>query len=107
MRLFPPRCGAAQLCSLKSWRSAINLAFLHRSVKRPKLSPADRFLWAGLYAVWNDWRSNIFLVKAAIVIGWASKGLSPVLDLENSVRQAGTTCGGEGSPRLDSYDEPR
>jgi hypothetical protein len=50
------------------------LGVLHRSVKRPKLNPADRFLWAGLCAVWNDWRSNIFLVKAATVIGWHRKG---------------------------------
>jgi hypothetical protein len=50
------------------------LGVLHRSVKRPKLTPADRFLWAGLCAVWNDWRANIFLVKAATVIGWHRKG---------------------------------
>jgi transposase InsO family protein len=50
------------------------LGVLHRSVKRPKLTPVDRFLWAGLCAVWNDWRSNIFLVKAATVIGWHRKG---------------------------------
>jgi hypothetical protein len=30
---------------------------LQRSVKRPKLTPPDRFLWAGLCAVWKDWRS--------------------------------------------------
>jgi putative transposase len=50
------------------------LGVLHRSVKRPKLTPADRFVWAGLCAVWNDWRANIFLVKAATVIGWHRKG---------------------------------
>jgi hypothetical protein len=83
------------------------LGVLQRSVKRPKLTPADRMLWAGLCVVWNDWRANIFLVKAATVIGWHRKGFRFVLDLENSVRQAGTTCGAKGSPRLDSYDEPR
>jgi putative transposase len=50
------------------------LGVLHRSVKRPKLNPADRFLWASLCAVWNDWRSNIFLVKASTVIDWHRKG---------------------------------
>jgi hypothetical protein len=50
------------------------LGVLHRSAKRPKLTPADRLLWAGLCAVWNDWRSNIFLVKAATVIGWHREG---------------------------------
>src|SRR5438270_8804077 len=50
------------------------LGVVHRSVKRPKLTPADRFLWAGLSAVWNDWRSSIFLVKASTVVGWHRKG---------------------------------
>jgi len=50
------------------------IGVLHRSVKRPKFNPADRFLWAGLCAVWNDWRSNIFLVKASTLIGWHRKG---------------------------------
>jgi putative transposase len=29
------------------------LGVLQRSVKRPKLTPADRFLWAWLCEVWN------------------------------------------------------
>jgi hypothetical protein len=32
----------------RSWPSAINSAFLQRSVKRPKLTPSDRLLWAWL-----------------------------------------------------------
>jgi putative transposase len=47
---------------------------LQRSVKRPQLTPADRFLWIWLCAIWNDWRSGIFLVKASTVIGWHRKG---------------------------------
>jgi transposase InsO family protein len=50
------------------------LGVLHRSVKRPKLTPADRLVWAGLCAFWKDWRSSIFLVKASTVIGWHRKG---------------------------------
>ena len=50
------------------------LGVLHSSVKRPKLTPADRFLWAGLCEVWNDWQSNLFLVQPATVIGWHRKG---------------------------------
>jgi hypothetical protein len=50
------------------------LFVLQRSVKRPKLTPADRFLWAWLCAVWNDWHSNILIVKASTVIGWHRKG---------------------------------
>jgi hypothetical protein len=50
------------------------LGVLERSVKRPKLTPADRLLWAWLSAVWNDWQSSIFIVKASTVIGWHGKG---------------------------------
>ena len=50
------------------------LGVLQRSVKRPKLTPADRLLWAWLCAVWNDWQSGVFIVKAATVIGWHRKG---------------------------------
>jgi hypothetical protein len=50
------------------------LGVLQRSVKRPKLTPADRFLWAGLCKVWNDWRTSLFLVQPATVIGWHRKG---------------------------------
>jgi transposase InsO family protein len=50
------------------------LGVLQRSVKRPKLTPADRFLWAWLCAVWKDWQSSVFIVKASTVIGWHRKG---------------------------------
>jgi transposase InsO family protein len=43
-------------------------------VKRPKLTAADRLLWVWLSAVWKDWRSGVFLVSAATVIGWHGKG---------------------------------
>ena len=43
-------------------------------MKRPKLTPADRLLWAWLCAGWNDWRSGVFLVKPATAIGWHRKG---------------------------------
>jgi hypothetical protein len=50
------------------------LGVLQRSVKRPKLTAADRFLWAWLSAVWNDWQSSVFIVKASTVIAWHRKG---------------------------------
>ena len=50
------------------------LGVLHRSVKRPKLTPADRLLWAWLCAVWNDWQSGVRIVKASTVIGWHRQG---------------------------------
>jgi transposase InsO family protein len=50
------------------------LGVLQRSVKRPKLTPADRLLWVCLCEVWKDWRSKIFLVQPATVIAWHRKG---------------------------------
>jgi len=50
------------------------LAVLRRSVKRPKLTSADRLWWAWLCEVWSDWRSSLLIVKPETVIGWHRKG---------------------------------
>src|SRR5260370_29305499 len=50
------------------------LTVLRRSVKRPKLTSADRLLWAWLCEVWIDWRSSLVIVKPETVIGWHRKG---------------------------------
>jgi putative transposase len=50
------------------------LGVLQRSVKRPKLSSADRLLWVWLSSVWSEWRTTVFIVKAATVITWHRKG---------------------------------
>ena len=51
------------------------LAVLHRSArKRPRLSRADRMLWAWFSRVWSDWRSALVIVKPETVIAWHRKG---------------------------------
>jgi len=50
------------------------LGVLQRSVKRPKLTPADRLLWAWICQVWSDWRSALVIVKPETVIAWHRKG---------------------------------
>jgi len=50
------------------------IGVLQRSVKRPKLSPADRYFWAWLSWVWNGWESRVSVIKPATVIGWQRKG---------------------------------
>ena len=50
------------------------LGVLRRSVKRPKLTSADRLLWAWLCEVWSDWQSALVIVKPETVIGWHRKG---------------------------------
>jgi hypothetical protein len=50
------------------------LGVLHRSVKRPKIEPPDRLLWAWLSEVWSDWRSALVMVQPDTVIAWHRKG---------------------------------
>ena len=50
------------------------IGVLQRSVKRPKLTPADRLLWAWLCTVWQDWKSGVFIMQASTVVGWHRKG---------------------------------
>jgi transposase InsO family protein len=51
------------------------IGVLQRSArKRPKLSAADRFLWAWLSGVWSDWRSVLVIIKPETVIGWHRQG---------------------------------
>jgi hypothetical protein len=45
---------------------------LQLSVKRPKLTPADRLLWAWLCGFWNDWAS----VHKSLLGGVGAKILS-------------------------------
>jgi putative transposase len=50
------------------------LGVLQRSLKRPKLTPADRLLWAWLSTAWQDWKCAAFIMKASTVVGWHRKG---------------------------------
>jgi hypothetical protein len=50
------------------------IGVLQRSVERPQLTPADRFLWAWLCTVWQDWRSGAYIIKASTVLGWQRQG---------------------------------
>ena len=50
------------------------LGILQRSVKRPKLSASDRYLWARLSQFWSGWRSALLIVQPETVIGWHRRG---------------------------------
>ena len=50
------------------------LGVLQRSVKRPKLTAADRGLWALLSKVWAGWRCALVIVKPETVIAWHRNG---------------------------------
>ena len=53
-------------------RHQVNI--LKRSVKRPRLRPADRWLWVVLARVWKEWQSALAMVQPATVIAWHRKG---------------------------------
>jgi hypothetical protein len=69
--------------SFRSRRAALRLEILalrhqigvlQRSVKRPKLTIADRLLWAWLCSAWQDWRAGVVVMKASTVLGWQREG---------------------------------
>ena len=49
------------------------LGVLRRSVRRPRLTLADRLLWTYICDVWSDWRSALVIVKPETVIAWHRK----------------------------------
>ena len=98
------RTRAALQIEVLALRHQLNV--LQRSVKRPKLTAADRFLWARLSRFWTDWRSALVIVKPETVIAWHCKGFRLVWTWK--VRR-----GQPGRPPVsleygtDSLDEPR
>jgi hypothetical protein len=50
-----------------------HLGVLQRLVKKPKLTPADRLIWAWLSELWLDWRSALVIVKPETVIACTVK----------------------------------
>ena len=72
-------CLLAALCSCFRNRNDVHLeilalrhqvAVLQQAGRRPRLGPADRWLWIVLYRVWNGWRDSLHIVKPATVVGW-------------------------------------
>jgi putative transposase len=74
---------AAAFIAFFGQRTALRLEILalrhqlgvrQRSVKAPKRKVADRFMWGGLAAVWEDWQPNAVIMKPATGIGWHRTG---------------------------------
>jgi hypothetical protein len=66
------RSRAALQIEILALRHQLNV--LQRSVKRPRLSALDRWLWVRLSRNWPDWRAALKLLKPATVIAWHYKG---------------------------------
>jgi putative transposase len=50
------------------------IAVLQITVKRLKLTSADRLLWICLSRLWHDWRSALAIVKPETVLAWHRAG---------------------------------
>ena len=60
---------AAEILALRH-----QLGVLKRSVKRPRLTKADRGLWVLLSRRWAGWSDALIIVKPATVIRWHRAG---------------------------------
>ena len=49
------------------------VAVYKESVSRPKLRPADRWLWVGLSRLWPGWQQALEFVQPRTVIAWQKK----------------------------------
>src|SRR5260370_40513178 len=91
------------------------IGVLRRSVKRPKLTSADRLLWSWLSEVWSDWRSALVIVRPETVIGWHRKGVRLVWTSRVGHRRPGRPAGPRSvcglirkiSPSRPHWDAPR
>src|SRR2546429_9321226 len=82
------------------------LGVLHRSVKKPKLTPLDRLLWAWLCGVWAEWRSALIVVKPETVIAWHRKGFRLFWTWKVGHGQPGRPSVPKDVRDLDPSDEP-
>ena len=46
------------------------LAVYQRSIRRPRVRPSDRMLWAWLARHWGHWRAALVFVQPATVLAW-------------------------------------
>ncbi len=50
------------------------LIIQQRTIKKPKITNADRAFWIWLSNIWDNWKSALIVVKPETVIGWHRKG---------------------------------
>jgi putative transposase len=49
------------------------LAVYQRSIRRPRIQPADRLLWAWLARLWSGWQDALTVVQPRTVVAWQQK----------------------------------
>jgi len=67
-RFFPDKSLHLKLLALEH-----QLAVYKRSVRRPRLHPSDRLLWAWISRHWSGWQEALVFVQPATVIAWQRK----------------------------------
>lgn len=68
-------------------RQQLNVA--RRSVKRPRLTDADRIFWIGMVEVFPGWREALCLVKPDTVLRWHRKGWRTYWRWKSKARRRG------------------
>jgi putative transposase len=92
------------------------LAVYQRAGRRPRLTPADRVLWAWLSRAWSGWQAALVFVRPRTVITWQRKrfrahwtrlsrqgkpGRPPVAKaIKGLIRQMSASNPAWGSPRI-------
>ena len=62
------------------------LEVLQRNVKRSRLKPSDRVLWAVLFSVMPEWRRHLSIVKPDTVYPVAPSRLATLMAVEQQAR---------------------
>ncbi len=65
------------------------LAALHQSVKRPRLSDGDRCFWVLLRKIWTDWDKVLVIVKLETVVRWHRAGFRRYRTWQSRKRRPG------------------
>src|SRR3954463_557097 len=95
--LFTVLSTLASLCQTSAQLRLENLALLQQlavrrrsAPKRLSLTLSDRlfWVWVWLRRVWSNWRSALLIVKLETVVAWHRKSFRPLLEVENSPREA-------------------
>ena len=65
------------------------LAIPRRTMKRPRLTKADRLFWVFLSRIWRDWAQVLVVVKPETVISWHRQGFKLIWRLKSRRRNRG------------------
>lgn len=74
LRALISGCRSRRRLLLENLALRHQLTVLRRQTRRPKLRPADRWLWLALRRWWPDWQRALVLVQPQTLIAWHRLG---------------------------------